>query len=94
MFVPFRSGNFWLLAIDADFVSVDDKLESFMTRDPTVKMKRIQVFGESETETEVESESDSPKPVLQIGEVFHAQALDKFVNRFVAFVDVVKGSII
>ena len=67
MFVPFRSGNFWLLSIDADFVFVDDKLESFMTRDPVVVTKRIRVFADrGSEEAEAESEpTESPRPDLQ-----------------------------
>ena len=70
-------------------MNVDEKVESFLSRDPIVDTRKIKVFGDGDSaETEAETESEPPKQALQISEVLHAQSLDKFLNRLVAFVRV------
>ena len=89
LLIPFRTGEFWIVPIDVNFLNVDEKVESFLSRDPIVDTRKIKVFGDGDSaETEAETESEPPKQALQISEVLHAQSLDKFLNRLVAFVRV------
>ena len=77
------------MPIDANFLNVDEKVESFLTRDPVVDTRKIKVLGDRDsTEAEAETDSEPPRPVLRISEVLHAQSLDKFQNRLAAFVRV------
>jgi hypothetical protein len=55
-------------------LNVDEKLESFLSRDPAVETRRIQVFGDRESaETESDPLPESARPALKIVEVFHAE---------------------